>query len=104
MPLENPRGAGSFIDVKGKRVFYRKAGAGDPILLLHGFPTSSYDWRKILPQLSRSGLAIAPDLYGFGYSDLPKGDQPVLAKLFPFIDDFVSAMNLQRIRLVAYDW
>jgi pimeloyl-ACP methyl ester carboxylesterase len=104
VPLENPAEAGSFVDVKGNRVFYRKAGAGEPILLLHGFPTSSFDWRKLMAPLSRLGLVIAPDLYGFGRSDLPKGGAPTVAKLFPFIDDFVSAMKTERFRLVAYDW
>ncbi|MDA4135531.1 MAG: alpha/beta hydrolase [Thaumarchaeota archaeon] len=104
MPLDNPEEVGSFVDVKGNRVFYRKAGAGEPILLLHGFPTSSYDWRKLIAPLSKLGLVIAPDLYGFGYSDIPKGSAPTVAKLFPFIDDFVSMMKMEQFRLVAYDW
>jgi pimeloyl-ACP methyl ester carboxylesterase len=102
--LDNPTEVGSFVDVMGNRVFYRKAGAGEPILLLHGFPTSSFDWRKLIAPLSRLGLVIAPDLYGFGYSDIPKGSAPTVAKLFPFIDDFVFTMKMERFRLVAYDW
>lgn len=104
MQLEDPLEVGTFIEVKGNKVFYRQAGSGDPIVLLHGFPTSSYDWRKLLAPLSKFGKVIAPDLYGFGYSDLPIGDEPTAAKLFPFLDDFASSMKIQRFRLVGCDW
>jgi hypothetical protein len=66
MKHEDPIKAGGFIKVEGKRVFYRSAGEGEPVVLLQGFPTSSYDWRKLLPPLSRFGRAVAPDLYGLG--------------------------------------
>ncbi|MBI4610380.1 MAG: alpha/beta fold hydrolase [Candidatus Rokubacteria bacterium] len=59
------------IDVSGMAIFYREAGAGEPILLLHGNPNSSYLWRKLLPRLARFGRAVAPDHYGFGKSDKP---------------------------------
>ena len=67
------------IDIGGNRLFYRKSGSGEPIVL-HGFPTSSYDWRKVIHQLSNIGTVIAPDLYGFGYSGPPKGEDPAAAK------------------------
>ena len=66
---EDPAKAGSFVQIGGRRVFYRKAGSGQPIILLHGFPASSYDWRRLLAPLSKLGMVIAPDIYGFGYSD-----------------------------------
>jgi len=93
-----------FIGIGGNRVFYRKSGSGEPTIFLHGFPTSSYDWRKVIPQLSKIGSVIAPDLYGFGYSDLPKGEYPAAAKLFRFLHEFVSALQIESFKLVAYDW
>src|SRR5713226_4370228 len=104
LPLEDPRQVGRYIEIKGNKVFYRQAGSGEPIILLHGYPTSSYDWRKLLAPMSNFGRVIAPDLYGFGYSELPRGEGPLAARLFSFLDDFVSSMKLERFRLVAYDW
>ena len=90
--------------MQGKRVFCRKAGSGEPIILLHGFPTSSYDWRKLLAPLSKFGTVIAPDIYGFGYSDPSKDPVPAAAKLTGFLDAFASAMQANRFALVGHDW
>ena len=58
-----------FAEVNGKRIAYLEAGAGDPIVLLHGNPTSSFLWRNIIPALEACGRVIAPDLIGQGDSD-----------------------------------
>src|SRR5689334_1955866 len=60
--------------VLGREMAYVEVGQGDPIVLLHGNPTSSYLWRNILPHLQPHGRCIAPDLIGMGDSDkLPEG-------------------------------
>ncbi|MDZ4269278.1 MAG: alpha/beta hydrolase [Mycobacterium sp.] len=63
--------------VAGRRVFYREAGPADApaIVLLHGFPTSSFMFRNLIPQLSDRYRVIAPDFLGFGYSDAPSADE-----------------------------
>src|SRR5262249_53642821 len=55
--------------VLGREMAYVEVGEGDPILLLHGNPTSSYLWRNVLPHLQPRGRCIAPDLIGMGDSD-----------------------------------
>jgi len=55
--------------VLGRRMAYVESGVGDPIVLLHGNPTSSYLWRNIIPHLTSLGRCIAPDLIGMGDSD-----------------------------------
>jgi pimeloyl-ACP methyl ester carboxylesterase len=55
--------------VLGSEMAYVEVGEGDPIVLLHGNPTSSYLWRNVLPQLEPRGRCIAPDLIGMGDSD-----------------------------------
>jgi len=96
--LEDPRQVGSFVDVRGVKVFFRSAGSGSPIVLLHGFPSSSYDWREFLAPLSKFGRVIAPDLYGFGYSEA--SSQIDISK---FIPEFAAAMSLDRFTLGGYD-
>ena len=55
--------------VLGREMAYAQVGEGDPIVLLHGNPTSSYLWRNVLPHLQPRGRCIAPDLIGMGDSD-----------------------------------
>jgi haloalkane dehalogenase len=82
---------------------YVDEGEGDPILLLHGEPTSSYLWRNIIPQLP--GRKIAPDLIGFGHSDKPTElgwysyDRHTAS-----IVRLVESLDLRGITLVVHDW
>ena len=65
-----------FADVNGKRIAYLEAGSGDPIVLLHGNPTSSYLWRNIIPELEGCGRVIAPIS---SVRETPKNYLPVTA-------------------------
>lgn len=96
--LEQPGRVGSYLEVEGARVFYRSAGSGEPIVLLHGYPTSSYDWRGLMEPLSKLGRVIAPDLYGHGYSGMPKD-----GNLVGFLPGFLAAMSIEHSTLVGYD-
>ena len=58
-----------FASVAGKQIAYVEEGSGDPIVLLHGNPTSSFLWRNIIPELADSGRVIVPDLIGQGDSE-----------------------------------
>ena len=61
------------IEADGVHVFYREAGPADApvILLLHGFPTSSFQYRELIPRLADGYRVIAPDLPGFGFTEVP---------------------------------
>jgi pimeloyl-ACP methyl ester carboxylesterase len=66
---------GEFVDLGTDRVYYYAAGtrgAGEPVLLLHGFPTSSFLWSAVVPLVPAGHRVIVPDLLGFGRSDLPR--------------------------------
>src|SRR3954462_14966604 len=60
-----------YLDHDGLRLHYLDEGEGDPVLLLHGEPTWSFLYRKMIPELSWVARAIAPDYFGFGRSDKP---------------------------------
>jgi haloalkane dehalogenase len=91
------------LDVDGLRLHYEDDGDGAPILLLHGEPTWSYLWRKVVPQLP--GRKIAPDLIGFGRSDKPEDvgwysyDRHVES-----IARLVETLDLRELTLVVHDW
>jgi haloalkane dehalogenase len=92
-----------WLDVDDRRMHYVDEGSGDPVLLLHGEPTWSFLWRKLIPALP--GRKVAPDLIGFGKSDKPTQigwysyDRHVAS-----IERLVSELGLERITLVVHDW
>ena len=84
---------------------YVDTGQGDPIVFLHGNPTSSYLWRNIIPYLSAHGRCLAPDLVGMGQS----GKSPAQAFRFVdhahYLDAWFEALNLtSNVTLVIHDW
>jgi len=92
-----------FVDVLGSRMHYVEEGSGEPILFLHGQPTSSYLWRNIIPHLTRHGRCIAPDLIGFGKSDKPDIDYRFFDHA-RYVEGFIDALGLENITLVIHDW
>lgn len=99
----------SKIQVLGKTIAYREMGAGDPIVLLHGNPTSSYLWRDVMPALAPLGRVIAPDLIGHGDSDkLPASDgddRYSFATSYCYLDGLLKALGItEKVTLVIHDW
>ncbi len=92
-----------FIEVEGSNIHYVEEGTGDPILFLHGNPTSSYLWRNIIPYAAEIGRAIAPDLIGMGKSDKPDIEYRFFDHV-RYIEGFIEALGLQNITLVVHDW
>ena len=92
-----------YAEVLGSKMHYTEAGAGNPILFLHGVPTSSYIWRNILPHVASLGRCIAPDLIGFGQSDKPDIAYTITDHI-NYIEKFISTLNLKNITLVMHGW
>ena len=99
----------SKIQVLDKTIAYREMGAGDPIVLLHGNPTSSYLWRDVMPALAPLGRVIAPDLIGHGDSDkLPASDgddRYSFATSYRYLDGLLQTLSItEKVTLVIHDW
>ncbi len=92
-----------FLEIKGSRIHYIEEGEGDPILFLHGNPTSSYLWRNIIPYMKDQGRCIAPDLIGMGKSDKPDIDYG-FHDTYEYLDAFIKKMGLKNVTLVLHDW
>jgi len=93
------------VAVLDSEMAYVDVGSGDPIVLLHGNPTSSYLWRNIIPHLESLGRCLAPDLIGMGDS----GKEPNRAYRFAdhqrYIDAWLEAVGAtDRVTLVIHDW
>src|SRR5260221_433483 len=91
------------VQVHGARMAYVDEGSGDPIVFLHGNPTSSYLWRNVIPHVRSVGRCIAPDLIGMGRSDKPDIGYRFVDHA-RYIDGFLEALGLDRITFVVHDW
>jgi pimeloyl-ACP methyl ester carboxylesterase len=96
------------IDADGVRVFYREAGREDApvVLLLHGFPTSSFQYRELIPRLADRYRVIAPDLPGFGFTEVPA--ERTYTYTFDGLANtllaFTDALKLSRYALYVFDY
>ena len=96
------------VEADGIKVFYRESGAADApvILLLHGFPTSSFQFRELIPRLADRYRVIAPDLPGFGFTEVPE------QRRYPYsfdalartVECFTEALKLQQYALYVFDY
>jgi len=95
-----------YVDVDGLRMHHVDEGSGATVLLLHGEPSWSYLYRKMIPPLVGAGLrAVAPDLVGFGRSDKPAArDDYSYQRHMDWLTAFVVALDLRDIVLVCQDW
>jgi len=93
------------IDVLGSEMAYAEVGDGDPIVFLHGNPTSSYLWRNVIPHVADLGRCIAPDLIGMGDSDKVPGLEYRFADHRHYLDAFLEAVGVRdAVTLVVHDW
>jgi pyruvate/2-oxoglutarate dehydrogenase complex dihydrolipoamide dehydrogenase (E3) component/pimeloyl-ACP methyl ester carboxylesterase len=96
------------VEADGVTVFYREAGPADApvVLLLHGFPTSSFQYRELIPRLADRYRVIAPDLPGFGFTEVPDQRKYVYSfdALAQTIGKFTEALGLERYALYVFDY
>jgi haloalkane dehalogenase len=89
----------------GIELSYVDTGNGDPIVFLHGNPTSSYLWRNIIPHLTSAGRCLAPDLMGMGESGSSPNDSYRFADHSAVLDQWFDAVGLtSNVTLVIHDW
>jgi haloalkane dehalogenase len=94
-----------YLELEGLRMHYLDEGQGEPILLLHGEPTWSFLYRRMIPRLRARFRCVAPDYIGFGRSDkwTDVGAYSI-ARHLEFVEGFVAALDLRRITVVVQDW
>src|SRR5499433_1868689 len=94
--------------ILGREMAYVELGEGDPIVLLHGNPTSSYLWRNVLPYLEPLGRCIAPDLIGMGDSEKLPDSGPGSYRFVEhrrYLDALLEALDVrEQVILVVHDW
>ena len=96
-----------FVEVDGHRIFYREAGPANApvVLLLHGFPSSSHLFRALIPKLATRYRVVAPDLPGFGLTEVKAGTpfQYSFDQLTQVVDRFTETMKIKRYGMYVFD-
>ena len=97
------------VEINGRKMAYIDEGEGDPIVFLHGNPTSSYLWRNVMPHVEGLGRILAPDLIGMGDSEkLPANDGPERYNFqvhYEYLKGFLEAVGAtENVTLVIHDW
>ena len=107
-PSNTPMARLRIVDADGIRIFYREAGPADGpvLLLLHGYPTSSHMFRHLMPRLASTFRVIAPDLPGFGFTEVPaaRNYHYTFDSLAVTVEAFVEKLNLKRYALYVFDY
>jgi pimeloyl-ACP methyl ester carboxylesterase len=93
-----------FADLDGVILHYRRAGRGDPVVLVHGIPQTSHEWRYVMPRLAEKYTVIAPDLRGLGDSTRPPGgyDKKTLGADIAALA--IGRFGFRKFHIVGHDW
>ncbi len=105
MNSQNWKSKGKFISIFNRNIFYIDEGNSDETLVvLHGYPTSSFDYHKVLEQLSKKYRVIIHDHLGFGFSDKPLNYSYSLIEQADFALEIWKQLGLKKVTLLAHDY
>ena len=103
MQLSQWRSSGHFLNVDGQQVFYKTEGTGPVLLLIHGYPTASFDWAKIWPALTSQFRCVTLDMPGFGFSD--KSPKKYLIKeQADTISEVIRHLGITSAHVLSHDY
>lgn len=92
-----------FLDTRFGRIAYIDRGKGQPVLLLHGFPLSSFQWRGVIDRLAGTRRCLAPDSMGLGYTEVASGQGVTPAHQVQMIATFLDRLGLEKVDVIAND-
>lgn len=98
------RSQAKYFNYKNNKIAYWEAGVGPTLLLIHGFPTSSWDWHKTWDELTKRFRVIAPDMIGFGYSDKPKDYIYTITDQARLHEAFVAHLGVKEAHMLVHDY
>ncbi len=94
---------GSYFSYGQHQIFFHAEGNGAPLLLMHGFPTSSLDWIKIWDSLKQKYRCVAPDFIGYGFSDKPINYNYSIKDNADLVESMLTSMEIHQYHLLAHD-
>ncbi|MBN7768383.1 alpha/beta fold hydrolase [Marinobacter daepoensis] len=102
--LEAWQQAGKWFSYEGHAMFSRMGGQGVPLVLLHGFPTASWDWSRLWPMLEREHHLLTLDMLGFGFSDKPLHYPYSIEDQADLIQGWIEGLGLKQVHLLGHDY
>jgi pimeloyl-ACP methyl ester carboxylesterase len=102
-PIEGVDVTHRFVDIGGLNVHVAEAGAGEPLLMFHGWPQNWWMWRKQIPHFAKHFRVIAPDMRGFGWTEAPSAGY-LKENLARDLVALIRALGHDHIRLLSHDW
>ena len=102
--IEAWQSKGQYFDHRGHPLFYVDEGQGEALLLVHGFPTASWDWAEIWPELTRRYRCIAPDMIGFGFSAKPRDYDYRIMDQADLHEALLAKLGVERVHVLAHDY
>ncbi len=103
MNLQQWRQSGNYFTFQGQQIFYCIEGEGTPLLLIHGYPTASWDWAKIWQPLSQKFQCITLDMLGFGFSDKPQTPYSIYTQA-DIHCALIARLDCQSCHIVSHDY
>lgn len=94
----------TLVSRRGHRIAFRRCGVGPTLLLLHGFPTWSYDYAEVASDLARDHDVITLDFLGYGASEKPNPYEYSVAESADIVEDLTAQLNVKSVRLVTHDY
>ena len=104
MELSAWKDRGDFFDYKGHNIFTIEAGKGETLLLIHGFPTASWDWHKMWPELTKKFHVLAFDMFGFGFSDKPRKYNYTIVDQADLVEAFLASKQVEQLHILSHDY
>lgn len=104
MNLQGWKNSGSYFAYKDYQIFYKKEGNGDPLILVHGFPTSSWDWCKIWDHLVDHYQVYTIDMLGFGFSSKPQDFIYTISAQVDIWEAFLLSEGISSFHILAHDY
>ena len=104
IPLHAWRDSAKWHSFGKHQVAWHEEGTGEPLVLIHGFPTCSWDWNQLWPHLTKSHHCIAMDMLGFGLSDKPRPHRYSLFEQSDLHEELLASLGIQEAHFLAHDY
>lgn len=104
MNLSSWQETGKVFQYQNYQIFYQDSGQGDVLVCVHGFPTSSWDWHYLWPNITAKFRVIAPDMIGFGFSDKPYNYNYSIIDQAILHENLLQSLKINSIRILAHDY
>ena len=104
MTLNDWKAAGHYFTYKQQQIFVNESGSGETLLLIHGFPTASWDWYRMWPDLVQEYHVLAADFLGFGFSDKPRNYSYSILDQADLLEALLREKGIERVHIISHDY